>query len=210
MSVLETLGNAFETERLVFVHVDPRNEVYMSVLDDMHGEAALQALSSQMLLRPQSSRDIDFLAEQYAKSLLGVAICLKPTAESPRRTIIGTLCIGWGGIPPPLIQNRNAGIGISLAKKHRGKGYGREAMQWGIDWAFRHGNLHSLDLWVFEFNTKAIEMYKSLGFEMTGRRKETFWMDRRYHDELIFCMTEDDWERQRNQVKQAGGIGHAE
>lgn len=197
MSAIETLGNAFETERLIFAPIDPKNEIYMVTLDDMFAEPALQALASNMLLRPQAPSDIDWLAGKYAKSLLGVTICLKPTSESPRRTVIGTLCIGWGGIAACHVQNRNAEIGIILAKGHRGKGYGREAMAWGIDWAFRHGNLHMLHLCVFEFNTTAIEMYKSLGFEQTGKKKESFWMDRKYHDELIFCMTEDDWEKHR-------------
>ncbi|CEJ88127.1 hypothetical protein VHEMI04619 [[Torrubiella] hemipterigena] len=197
MSVIETLGNAFETERLIFAPIDPKSEVYMVTLDDMFAEPALQALTYNMLLRPQSPRDIDFLVEQFDKALLGVAICLKPTGDRPRRTVIGTLWIGWGGLAGCYQQNRNADIGLILAKRHRGMGYGREALTWGVDWAFRHANLHMLHHSVFEFNTTAIEMCKSLGFEQTGKLKEAFWMDRKYHDEFIFCMTEDDWEKHR-------------
>lgn len=195
--ILANIENDFETERLVYLHVEPTDPAYIKTLTEMLSEPALQALSSQMILRPQCKKDIDFLAEQYHKSLLGVAVCLKPKKEGDAPEHIGTLCIGWGGIPASLRQNNNAGIGITLHKNHRGKGYGREALQWGVDWAFRHANLHMLELWVYAFNTNAIALYKSMGFEQTGIRKEAFWMDRKYHDELIFCMTEDEWEAKR-------------
>lgn len=115
--------------------------------------------------------------------------------------MIGHLTIGQGGIPATMAKNRSAALGLVLAKEHRGKGYGREALQWGVDWAFRHGNLHVLELWVYPFNEGAIKLYESVGFVCTGRRREVLYLDRKYYDELFYSITEEEWEERNWEVR---------
>lgn len=209
------LDNDFESKRLRYIAVEDENDDYKAALSAMINEPSLQALSSEMLIRPQGKTDVQFLATMYRKALLGVAICLLPseepdrpapaaaeTGEKPKPTIIGTLCIGWGGIPDSLRHNRNAYIGITLSRPFRGKGYGREALDWGTDWAFRHGNLHTLTLTTISFNEVGQRLYKSAGFTLEGRRREVAWVDREWHDELIYSMTEREWERLRGLSKE--------
>lgn len=210
------LDNDFESKRLCYVAVEDESDDYKSVLTEMINEPSLQALSSEMIIRPQGKTDVQFLATMYRKALLGVAICLLPseeetsnnsskddekTTDKRKKTIIGTLCIGWGGIPDSLRHNRNAYIGITLARPYRGKGYGREALDWGVDWAFRHAGLHTLTLTTVSFNEVGQKLYKSAGFTLEGRRREVAWVDREWHDELIYSMTERDWERLRGLKK---------
>ncbi|TQV94786.1 GNAT family acetyltransferase [Cordyceps javanica] len=223
------LDNAFESKRLRYIAVEDESDDYKGVLADMINEASLQALSSEMIIRPQGKTDVQFLATMYRKALLGVAICLGPSEEQEEEeepadsapppssdrqeqktekkkkkptTIIGTLCIGWGGIPDSLRHNRNAYIGITLARPYRGRGYGREALDWGVDWAFRHGNLHTLSLTTVSFNEVGQRLYESAGFAFVGRRREVAWADRQWHDELIYSMTETEWEALRGLRKE--------
>ncbi len=197
------LDNAFESKRLRYIAVEDECDDYKAALKDMINEASLQALSSEMVMRPQGKTDVQFLATMYRKALLGVAICLGPSeveeneGKNEKPTIIGTLCIGWGGIPDSLRHNRNAYIGITLSKPFRGKGYGREALDWGVDWAFRHGNLHTLSLTTISFNEVGQKLYESAGFSFVGRRREVAWVNRVWHDELIYSMTETEWETLR-------------
>ena len=72
-------------------------------------------------------------------------------------------------------------IGIGQAK-HRGQGYGREAMQLALDYAFNELNLHRVSLTVFAYNEPAIKLYESLGFVREGVYREALHRDgRRYH-----------------------------
>ncbi|OAR00094.1 hypothetical protein LLEC1_01076 [Akanthomyces lecanii] len=207
MSVFSAaLDDAFASKRLRYIAVEDDCDDYKAVLKDMINEASLQALSSEMLVRPQGKTDVQFLATMYRKALLGVAICLEEQRAATsdgssggggggdKPEIIGTLCIGWGGIPESLRHNRNAYIGITLARPFRGRGYGREALDWGVDWAFRHAGLHSLSLTTIGFNEVGQRLYEKVGFTFVGRRREVLWVDREWHDELIYSMTEGEWE----------------
>ncbi len=220
------LDKDFESKRLNYMLVEDEDDDYKAVLKEMINDAPLQALSSEMIIRPQGKTDIQFLATMYRKALLGVSICLQPSEEpaAPEKeeeksksggdsdakkddkkkkpTIIGTLCIGWGGIPDSLRHHRNAYIGITLLKQYRGKGYGREALNWGMDWAFKHAGLHTLSLTTTSFNEVGVSLYKSTGFTLEGRRREVVWCNRKWHDELIFNITESEWEALRG-IKKA-------
>lgn len=210
------LDDAFASRRLRYIAVEAECDDYRAALKDMINEASLQALSSEMLVRPQGKTDVQFLATMYRKALLSVAICLAPpeaqqqagdsssrsNSSSSKPTIIGTLCIGWGGISESLRHNRNAYIGITLARPFRGQGYGREALDWGVDWAFRHAGLHSLSLTTVGFNEVGQRLYEKVGFTFVGRRREVLWVNREWHDELIYSMTETEWEALRGLEKE--------
>jgi GNAT superfamily N-acetyltransferase len=43
---------------------------------------------------------------------------------------------------PSLVHHRSAKLGIVLNKEYHGKGYGPEAVEWALDWAFRIAGLH--------------------------------------------------------------------
>lgn len=69
-----------------------------------------------------------------------------------------------------------ATMGIYLGKEFRGKGYGKEAMNLLIDYAFNVQRYKAIHLEVFSYNKKAIEVYKKMGFVECGR-----WHQARYH-----------------------------
>jgi RimJ/RimL family protein N-acetyltransferase len=142
-----------------------------------------------------------------SKALLGVAICLRPSEEEEKQqepssekkkpTIIGTMCLGWGGISPRTAHHRSAHMGIVLAKPYQNKGYGREAINWMLDWAFKHAGLHTVCMIAASFNQRGIHLYQDIGFRLEGRRKEVCYFNRGWYDELDFGMTEHEWEKLR-------------
>ena len=77
-------------------------------------------------------------------------------------------------------------FGISIGDKdYRGKGYGKEAINLLLDFGFNVLNYHNIMLRVFSFNTKAMGLYKKLGFKEIGRRREAREIgDKRF--DLIF------------------------
>ncbi|ODA77936.1 hypothetical protein RJ55_06539 [Drechmeria coniospora] len=115
-------------------------------------------------------------------------------------TIIGTMCLGWGGQPQSMSHHRNSSIGITLATKYQNKGYGREAINWMLDWAFRHAGMHTVSIVTYSFNERGAHLYRDIGFQLEGRRRQVAWFDRKWYDELWFGMTEGEWEKLRGLV----------
>jgi RimJ/RimL family protein N-acetyltransferase len=78
-----------------------------------------------------------------------------------------------------------------------GRGYGTEATQLMVDYAFGALSLHRISLFVFEFNERAIRAYRRCGFAVEGRSRESIWRDGRWWDEVAMSILEADWRRNR-------------
>ncbi len=62
-------------------------------------------------------------------------------------------------------------ISIMLGE-HSGKGFGTEASQLLIDFAFKKLKLNEINLSVYKDNPKAVKLYEKLGFKITGEIKD--------------------------------------
>jgi RimJ/RimL family protein N-acetyltransferase len=142
----------------------------------------------------------------FHDAILGVMICLqaetqprdekvRPSeAESLKSTPIGHLCF-FTKLGPETYQHRNMTLGISLAPEFRGKGYGGEAINWGLDWAFLYAGAHRVCLSAFSYNGLALQLYKRLGFVEEGREREAVYYLREWHDIVNLSMLEHEWEK---------------
>ena len=60
--------------------------------------------------------------------------------------------------------------------------------------------LHRIGLGSYSYNDGAARLYRRLGFEQGGRRRECSWLDGGWHDVSMFSMLEDEWRaRQREE-----------
>lgn len=59
---------------------------------------------------------------------------------------------------------------IFLRTDCREKGAGRTLMNAALDWARAHTGLTKIGLSVFEDNERAVQLYRSMGFQIEGRR----------------------------------------
>ena len=79
--------------------------------------------------------------------------------------------------------SKSSGMGIAIHSPHDWeKGYGTEAMQLMIDFAWQHLNLRRLELSVHAFNERARHMYEKLGFKFWGTAHRKYFIDGEYHD----------------------------
>lgn len=77
--------------------------------------------------------------------------------------------------------HRNSYLGIVIGEPEwQGKGYGKEAMQLVLHYAFNTLNLNKVLLEVVEINSNAIQLYKNLGFVEEGVLKQQFYSDGKY------------------------------
>lgn len=201
---MDSIPTAFQSSRLRYVRADEEDESFMEIIPQIALDPVIQALASSGMLRSNRKQDYVEYAKAVANAMLGVSIRLLPAEAQklnlPEDTIIGVINLGWGGWDANTAHHRNASIGLSLIEKYQNKGYGREAINWIVDWAFLHAGLHTLSMGVASFNPRGIHLYESIGFTLEGRRRETIWFNGGWHDELEFGMTETDWKRLRNRT----------
>lgn len=78
---------------------------------------------------------------------------------------------------------------------HWGQGYGTEAMQLLLAFAFDELNLHRVQLTVFSYNRRAIALYEKLGFRHEGTYREFMQRDGRRYDMLLYGLLRSEWDR---------------
>jgi RimJ/RimL family protein N-acetyltransferase len=94
--------------------------------------------------------------------------------------------IGNTGIHKINHIDRKCDVGIFIGDKdHLSKGYGTEAMNLTLDFAFNILNMHNVMLEVFAYNKRAIHSYEKCGFKVIGSRRESKEICGKRHD-IVF------------------------
>lgn len=90
--------------------------------------------------------------------------------------------------------DRTATIGIFIGDSdNQNKGYGTDALKALIKYGFDVLNLNNIDLHVFDFNERAINCYKKVGFKEYGRRHQSYYLKNKYHDQICMEILRDDF-----------------
>lgn len=89
----------------------------------------------------------------------------------------------------------NAWVGIGIGERENwGKGYGTDAMNVLLRFAFDSLNLKRISLTVFEYNERAIKSYLKVGYKEEGRLRQ--WMQRagQRYDLIFMGILREEWE----------------
>lgn len=96
--------------------------------------------------------------------------------------------IGFMGLSYINKINKNASIFIAIGEdSYRGKGIGREAIRWLLDFGFNKLQLRKISLAVFKENTAAVKLYESEGFKIEGVLKDNAYFSGKYHNLLLMA-----------------------
>ena len=94
--------------------------------------------------------------------------------------------------------SRNAHISIAIYDTtFWGKGIGEEATKLLLEYAFEYLNLYKINLEVYEYNERAIKLYKKIGFKEEGKLRENNLHHRERHDVIIMGMTAEEFSREK-------------
>ncbi|MGV3487331.1 MAG: GNAT family N-acetyltransferase [Tuberibacillus sp.] len=92
-------------------------------------------------------------------------------------------------------NNRCATMAIGIgSEEDRGKGYGSEALQLILQYAFMELNLHRVGLDVISYNEPAIKSYIRAGFKEEGRLREAVCRENCYYDRVYMGVLKSEWE----------------
>jgi RimJ/RimL family protein N-acetyltransferase len=103
--------------------------------------------------------------------------------------------LGWVELDGILWTHRVSGVSIGIGNQnHWGKGYGYEAMQLVLQFAFHELNLYRLQLTVFSYNKRAIALYEKLGFKQEGMYREFLQRDGKRYDMYLYGLLYPEWQ----------------
>jgi len=106
----------------------------------------------------------------------------------------GQLHIGSVGLMSINHREQNAELGIVIGDKTQwGQGYGQEAIELLLDFAFSEMNLHRIYLRVDVSNTRAIRCYQNCGFSQEGRLREAVYHRGHFEDQLIMSVLRSEY-----------------
>lgn len=102
--------------------------------------------------------------------------------EGGLKRVVGVIGLNVGQSPR---ARHSASIGIMIHKDYQGKGIGRALLNKVIDLADNWLMLVRLELGVFTDNERALNLYKSLGFEIEGTKRCALIRNGKYADEYL-------------------------
>lgn len=92
-------------------------------------------------------------------------------------------------------HSRTCAFGINITNRsYLGQGYGRDAVEVLLEYAFRHRNFRKVWLSVYADNDRAVRAYKALGFKEEGLQREHVWNEGRYKDWLLMGILRREWD----------------
>ena len=89
------------------------------------------------------------------------------------------------GDQPSRISHR-AYIVIGIHSNYRGKGIGKALFLHAEEWAREQG-IHRLELTVIKHNEAAFNLYKKMGYEVEGTKRDSLLVDGKYVDEYYMA-----------------------
>ncbi len=111
------------------------------------------------------------------------------------RTVADDRLVGFCALFNIEWNNRSATLAIGIGKaEDRGKGFGAEALQLLLRYAFMELNLHRLSLDVISYNEPAIRAYRRAGFKEEGRMREAVYREGKRYDRLIMGLLKSEWQ----------------
>jgi len=193
--VPESLGPlTFESSHLIYRGVEKEDlDFFYKVSQDT---IAVYALNPNLPLPNSRKSSEDLMAFIKEHALLEAIICLRPDSavsdKKPSEPVpIGHIMLAKS--TPTMAHHRHGEIGIGMLPEYRDKGYGAEAIKWILEWGFRMANMHRIFLTCHGWNEGAAKLYRKLGFQHEGTKREHLWFNGRWYDALEFSMLEHEW-----------------
>ncbi|KAJ3496248.1 hypothetical protein NLG97_g2795 [Lecanicillium saksenae] len=195
--------NPHRSERLVYTAFDA--EKHDAFLFEMHNDPISWTNACSQIQVPMTRKFHQGVLHHHQSQLLFVIInrvVSKPSTQeggvvdnaSPAAEAlepIGKLVLEL--VDTTSYQHGNTELGMGIHKDFQGQGYGTEALNWVMDWAFNYANIHRLGLTVYEWNTVAYAVYKKVGFQEEGRKRESLYKTGRRWDEIIMGVLVHEW-----------------
>lgn len=114
------------------------------------------------------------------------------------RTVADDRLIGVVALADLQWMHRTAMLGIAIGDPdYWGKGYGSDAIQLILGYAFRELDLYRVWMHTLGYNARAIRAYEKAGFVREGAQRRAIQREGRRFDLVYFGMLREEWEQRR-------------
>jgi RimJ/RimL family protein N-acetyltransferase len=215
------MASPYSSARLEYRAIRPSFDlaIFNAINDDTSGYVN----SNLSNIHLPTETDTSEFMKSVAKDLLGAVIWLKHPkhlSDAEKKALVakakdegkehlveeyGTAIgeIHLTRLEPRNVQHRWTEIGLDILPEFQGKGYGSEAIDWALDYAFRRAGLHRVKIAAFGYNVGAVKLYERLGFKLEGRERESCWHEGKFWDLMEFGMLEGEWRALQEGRKEA-------
>src|SRR5215216_1596427 len=91
--------------------------------------------------------------------------------------------------------NESAELSVIVGQPDdRHRGYGSEAIELLLRYAFEELGLNRVALSAFDFNGEAIAAYEKLGFAVEGRYRQAIKRNSGFHDAILMSIVKGEWQ----------------
>lgn len=136
-----------------------------------------------------------------------MAVYLNSTSDSTifhLRTLLEDRLIGFAAIHSIEWNNQSGVLSIGIGQaEDQGQGYGSEALQLVLRFAFEELNLFRVGLDVIANNARAIRAYEKAGFQVEGRMRQSVFRDGVRTDRLMMSILLPEWQEQKNKSQES-------
>lgn len=110
------------------------------------------------------------------------------------RTLAEDRIIGFTALWDFAWNHSDCFVSIGIGEpEFRGRGYGTEAMQLTLRYAFTELNLRRVTLFVFEYNQRALRSYEKAGFVREGEIRDAMLRDGRRWKWIVMGILRQEW-----------------
>jgi len=176
-----------EGERIYLSPINPDDaEKYTEWFNNL--KLTVNLLQSNMLISPGKEKEI---LEKLAKEGYNFAIIEKEN----------DMLLGNCSLMDIDHVHRISELGIFIGdENYHNKGYGTEALNLLLDYAFNILNLKNVMLKVHAFNKRAVKCYQKVGFKKIGHRRSAFEIAGKRHDEILMDILKEEFEGKLDQL----------
>jgi len=188
-------GNAFLVgERVILRPVEPQDAALMH---RWMNDPEIRCLTGEVT--PSTLPDVEDYINKLRSSpdRVWFIIVVKETGRAIGETGLLRMFHPW----------RNTDLSIILGEKDAwGHGYGMEAMDLILDYAFGSLNFHRVSIGVVGFNENALRFYRKIGFKQEGILRDGYYYNHRFSDFVMMSILEDEYRDIVRTRKESGAL----
>lgn len=171
------MNGLFESERIRLRALEPED---LDFLYRVENDTALWAdgVNTAPLSRFTLKQYIELSTEQTVFELKELRLIVERKADQ--------VPVGIADLFDLDIIHHRAGVGLVTDRQHQRQGYGQEALQLLMDYAFTFLQLHSLYAHIAVKNTASIALFEKAGFERSGLLKAWLHQAGCYQDVAVY------------------------
>jgi ribosomal-protein-alanine N-acetyltransferase len=137
--------------------------------------------------QPENEAEAESHIEGYEDDPLNVSFLACIDGEDSDPTPVGKLCLMD-------LHHTRPEISYWVLPEHHGEGYGTEAAQLLVDYAFESHEIRGLQAQAFAPNEGSVGVLENLGFTHEGTLRDARFRDGEYVDVVWYGLLREEWE----------------